>query len=239
MVIRASCPKLPQPLPAHPPHPGGHEILSVPPSAHPGLTASVTYVLFQHPVYPPYHGLIPSTVSVPGLQGPPYPRADPFTSFPARPSWMPYRSLHGIVSLFSEHTPCCYLCQRHPSLFVLSGCSLHTLPGSDQEWTPPGSLPEPRQSPRLSCDLPGDQYPLRVSLAPGGELLESRTALLLRAGQTIFCTILLKTIPLAFLSSLHLPAPVSLPGVQGGWKSVSVHVNSGAPGGFVPLPCLA
>ena len=150
-VIRASCPKLPRALPAHPPHPGGREILSVPPSAHPGLTASVTSVLFQHPVHPPCSGLVPSAVSISGLQGPPHPRADPFTSFPARPSWMPYRSLHGLVSLFSEHSPCCYLCQRRPSLFVLSGCSLRTLPGSDQEWTPPGSLQTPASP--LGCPV--------------------------------------------------------------------------------------
>lgn len=151
-VVRASCPKLPQPIPAHPPRSGGREILSVPPTAHPGLTASVTCVLFQHPIHPPCSGPFPSTVSVPGLQGPPHPRADPFTSFPAHPSWMPYRSLHGLISLFSECPPCCYLCQRCPSLFVLSGCSLHTLPGSDQEWAPPGSPPRPPAG-RLSCPV--------------------------------------------------------------------------------------
>lgn len=45
-------------------------------------------------------------------------------------------------------------------------------------WTPPGSLPDPCQSPRLSCDLPGDHYPLRVSLAPGGQLLGKQDLLL-------------------------------------------------------------
>lgn len=183
MVIRASCPKFPQPLPAHPPHPGGHEIPVSSTLYSPRAHSLCNLCPVSTPCLPslpwPYSFHCPSLA----CKGPHTPGLT--RSHPSCSSLLDaLQSLHGIVSYFPSIPPAVTSARDTlPSLSCLAAPS--TLSGSDQEWTPPGSLPDPCQSLGSPCDLPGDHYPLRVSLAPGGELLESRTALLLRAGQTI------------------------------------------------------